>query len=132
MSLQGGKKFYGLPMPFRERDLSRFEALVRKRESLLKSIYERRKGEGWRLPRGKPCLLSRRSPVAYPKKNNKNITRASKNKIFATAHASFGKPFAFKTANFMPKEARGIGSPCNKKELWQADYFVSAENVIST
>jgi hypothetical protein len=29
-----------------DRDLSRFEALVRKRESLLKSIYERRKGEG--------------------------------------------------------------------------------------
>ncbi len=28
------------------RDLSRFEALVSKRESLLKSIYERRKGEG--------------------------------------------------------------------------------------
>jgi hypothetical protein len=27
-------------------DFSRFEALVRKRESLLKFIYERRKGEG--------------------------------------------------------------------------------------
>jgi hypothetical protein len=46
MSLQGGKKFYGVPIPLPERDLSRFEALVRKRESLLKSIYERRKGEG--------------------------------------------------------------------------------------
>jgi len=35
--------------PFTEMDLSRFEALVRKRESLLKSIYERRKGAGWPL-----------------------------------------------------------------------------------
>jgi hypothetical protein len=93
--------------PFVERDLSRFEALVRKRESLLKSIYERRKGEGWLLPWGKLCLLSLRSPMFYPKKNNKNITRASKNNILATAHASFGNPFVFTAANFVPKEARG-------------------------
>jgi len=31
-------------------DFSRFEALVRKRESLLKFIYERRKGEGCSAP----------------------------------------------------------------------------------
>jgi hypothetical protein len=79
---------------------------VRKRESLLKSIYERRKGEGWLFLWGKSCSLSRRSLMSYPKKNNKNINRASKNKILATAHASFGNPFAFKTANFVPKEAR--------------------------
>jgi hypothetical protein len=30
-------------------DFSRFEALVRKRETLLKFIYERRKGEGPRV-----------------------------------------------------------------------------------
>jgi hypothetical protein len=80
---------------------------VRKRESLLKSIYERRKGEGWLFPWGKLYLLLRCSSISYPKKNNKNITRASKNKILATAHASFGNPFTFKTANFVPKEARG-------------------------
>jgi hypothetical protein len=32
--------------PIGQTDFSRFEALVRKRESLLKLIYERRKGEG--------------------------------------------------------------------------------------
>jgi len=89
-------------MPVGERDLSRFEALVRKRESLLKSIYERRKGEGWLFSRRKLCFFSIHSPLVYPKKNNKNMTRASKNKIFATAHASFGKPFAFFVANFVP------------------------------
>jgi hypothetical protein len=42
--------------------------------------------------------------MSYPKKNNKNTTRASKTKIFATAHASFGNPFAITAANFVPKK----------------------------
>jgi hypothetical protein len=48
--------------------------------------------------------------MSYPKKNNKNINRASKNKILATAHASFGNPFAFKTANFVPKRLGAVAS----------------------
>jgi hypothetical protein len=46
--------------------------------------------------------------VPYPRKNNKNINRASKNKTFATAHDSFGNSFTFKTAIFVPNEARDI------------------------
>jgi hypothetical protein len=48
--------------------------------------------------------------MSYPKKNNKNINRASKNKILATAHASFGNPFTFMTANFVPKRRGVYGS----------------------
>jgi len=41
-------------------DFSRFEALVRKRESLLKFIYERRKGEGCSAL-GRKCV-----PFSWP------------------------------------------------------------------
>jgi hypothetical protein len=57
-SLQERKKIYWPAAFFANRDLSRFEALVRKRESLLKSIYERRKGEGRSFSREKMRLLS--------------------------------------------------------------------------
>jgi len=67
---------------------------VRKRESLLKFIYERRKGEGC------SALGRKRGPFSWPslhfqaKKKKKNIRRASKNMTFDTAQASFGISFA--------------------------------------
>jgi hypothetical protein len=75
-------------------DFSRSEALVRKRESLLKLIYERRKGEGLCSLGRNGGFFSRSSLHYQARKNKKIIRRASKKTIFDTAQASFGKPFA--------------------------------------
>jgi len=105
-NLRGNKEFY-VRCPTDETDFSRFEALVRKRESLLKFIYERRKGEGC------SALGRKWGPFSWPslhiqaKKKKKNIRRANKNMTFDTAQASFGISFAVQAANFMPILARG-------------------------
>jgi len=105
-NLQGNKKFY-FRWPAGETDFSRFEALVRKRESLLKFIYERRKGEGC------SALGRKRGPFSCPslhfqaKKKKKNIRRANKNMTFDTAQASFGISFVLQAASYMPSKAQG-------------------------
>jgi len=66
-------------------DFSRIEALVRKRESLLKFIYERRKGEGSPVL-GRKCDLRSWPFLRFQaRKKKKNIRRASKNMSLDTA-----------------------------------------------
>jgi hypothetical protein len=67
---------------------------VRKRKSLLKFMYERRKGEGCSAPGRKRSSFSYPSLHFQARKKKKNIRRASKNIIFDTAQASFGISFA--------------------------------------